>query len=115
MMSDSMFLTFVLSLMFAGCLPIRKPNTALASESSSYKNVQKKPKPIQVKKPKPVTYHKCPKCGSRGVPIVYGKPGRALMEKAKKKEVYLGGCCRRPNAPRYHCYKCGTNFSGIRK
>lgn len=36
---------------------------------------------------------KCPKCGGKVVPIVYGMPAPELYEKAQRKEVVLGGCC----------------------
>lgn len=52
----------------------------------------------------------CPKCGKTGVHIVYGKPGRKTMKKAQEKKVYLGGCVKTPNSPKYHCYHCGNNW-----
>ena len=65
-------------------------------------------KTVAVKKIKII----CPKCGKEGVRIVYGKPGRKTMEKANKKEIYLGGCDVWKDAPnpKYHCYHCGNNW-----
>ena len=33
-----------------------------------------------------------------------------IFEKAEDKEVYLGGCERSDNDPKYHCYKCNRNY-----
>jgi hypothetical protein len=36
----------------------------------------------------------CPRCGSgKVIPIIYGMPGRELMEEARAGTVRLGGCC----------------------
>jgi hypothetical protein len=37
------------------------------------------------------------------VPIVYGLPGKRLMEKAKKEKLYLGGCQITGCDPKYYC------------
>jgi hypothetical protein len=37
------------------------------------------------------------------VPIVYGLPGKRLLEKAKKEKVYLAGCQTTGCAPQYYC------------
>ena len=55
---------------------------------------------------------KCPKCGGKLVPIIYGMPSVELMEKVEKKEVYLGGCCiiGDKEMPSYFCNKCNKEF-----
>ena len=57
----------------------------------------------------------CPKCNSLddAIPLIFGYPSQALMEKAQKGEVALGGCC--PPMPgqkqvTMHCKKCKDNF-----
>lgn len=52
----------------------------------------------------------CPDCGGDLIPIVWGYPDSDLLEKAGRKEIYLGGCCIPINNPNYHCKKCGGNF-----
>ncbi len=54
----------------------------------------------------------CPECdaGKNVIPIVYGKPGRELMERAERGEVKLGGCCVTDESPRYHCPDCDLDF-----
>lgn len=52
----------------------------------------------------------CPKCGKPGVKIVYGKPGGKTLKKAREKKLFLGGCVKTPNSPKYHCYHCGNNW-----
>lgn len=53
---------------------------------------------------------KCPNCGKKMVKIIYGMPSSDIFEKAEDKEVYLGGCERSDNDPKYHCYKCNRNY-----
>lgn len=37
----------------------------------------------------------CPQCGcTKVIPVVFGLPGDALMERARRGEVALGGCMR---------------------
>ena len=49
----------------------------------------------------------CPECGSEDViPIVYGKPGTELIERADKGEVILGGCVISDDSPFNHCNGC---------
>ena len=52
----------------------------------------------------------CPDCGGRLIPIVWGLPGRDLLESAERGEVFLGGCCVEINSPNYHCRSCGHEF-----
>ena len=54
---------------------------------------------------------KCPKCGGKVVPIVYGMPAYELYEKAQRKEVVLGGCCRNMDGdPQWACCECEQQF-----
>ena len=53
----------------------------------------------------------CPHCGSsNNIPIIYGKPSDALLEKAEKGEVVLGGCVMTPDRNLYRCKDCGADF-----
>jgi len=54
----------------------------------------------------------CPECdaGKNVVPIVYGKPGRGLIEREERGEVKLGGCCVTNESARYHCRACDLDF-----
>lgn len=54
---------------------------------------------------------KCPHCNSKLVDIIYGRPNSIMMEKAKKKEVFLGGCIVEKNNPTYYCYQCNRYYS----
>lgn len=55
---------------------------------------------------------KCPVCKSSEhvIPIVYGKPGKELMEKAERGEVKLGGCVIGENSPHHYCKKDNKEF-----
>lgn len=54
----------------------------------------------------------CPKCNKELVEIVYGFPLGDVFEKAERKEIYFGGCCKTigEKQPRYHCYNCNRNY-----
>jgi hypothetical protein len=53
----------------------------------------------------------CPECGSENViPIVYGKPGEELIEKAERGEVKLGGCVVTDDSPYRYCAECGNEW-----
>jgi len=83
-----------------------------SDKEGSQEASQQKTKSLQTmpSKPNDVSVN-CPKCGAPGVPIIYGKPGRKLLEKAKNKEIYLGGCCIYTDSPqKHHCYKCQIDF-----
>ena len=62
--------------------------------------------PVPVSR-KPV---KCPHCGGRIVPIVYGEPGPEMMASAERGEIILGGCCIVIDGPDYACAVCGQRF-----
>ncbi len=52
----------------------------------------------------------CPNCGSKMVDIVYGMPPADIGEKAKKGELFLGGCMISDNDPSYHCNNCKRSY-----
>ncbi len=56
--------------------------------------------------------HNCPLCKSDKdvIPIVYGKPGTALIEKAERGECRLGGCMLDKDSPRFYCKKDKKEF-----
>ena len=68
---------------------------------------------------------RCPACnGSKLIPIVYGLPGRELIEQSDRGEIELGGCVVtqiidpngiRNNDPELHCPTCSSRFfrSGV--
>jgi hypothetical protein len=78
---------------------------------------------------KPKTLRKgsnCPTCkAGKLIPIVYGLPGRELMEQSDRGEIELGGCVVtqiidhngiRTNDPELHCPTCRSKFfrSGVK-
>lgn len=62
--------------------------------------------------PKEVPVEVCPKCYSEKevIPIVYGYPGKALMEQAQKGLVLLGGCIVCDEDPRWYCQACQNRW-----
>ncbi len=52
----------------------------------------------------------CPNCGSKLVDIIYGMPSAEIGEKAKKGELFLGGCMISDNDPSYHCNNCRRSY-----
>lgn len=50
--------------------------------------------------------HRCPTCGSPLVPIVYGLPGRDLLDAATRGEVIIGGCIIDVDDPTEGCPVC---------
>jgi len=97
-MKNLSIIIYLIAILIAGC------------STNNEDRVIPKDKQIKIQKSPKERSNICPKCGLHGVPIVYGKPGRSLFKKAKKKEVYLGGCVISRHSPKYHCYKCNTNF-----
>jgi hypothetical protein len=59
---------------------------------------------------KAVPVPQCEKCRSNAevVPVIYGKPGPGLVERANRREVALGGCVMRGD--RWHCKRCQHRF-----
>jgi len=54
---------------------------------------------------------KCPQCGSTAArPIVYGLPGKDLLQAANRGDVELGGCCIIHNAPAWECPDCSHRW-----
>ena len=55
---------------------------------------------------------KCPVCKSSKdvIPIVYGKPGTELIQKAERGECRLGGCVIDKDSPRNYCKKDSIPF-----
>lgn len=53
---------------------------------------------------------KCPHCGGKVVPIVYGDPTPEVMDAAEHGKVILGGCCIALDSPDYACAVCGQRF-----
>jgi hypothetical protein len=54
--------------------------------------------------------HFCAGGERKEIPIVYGMPGEELVEKEKRGEVILGGCCVGKDSPQFawKCGKCGA-------
>ena len=54
---------------------------------------------------------RCPKCGGKVVPVVYGMPAPELYEQAERKEVVLGGCLINMDGdPQWACIECEQQF-----
>ena len=59
---------------------------------------------------------RCPKCGGRIVPILYGEPTPEAGEMERRKEIILGGCCIFEDedgnlmSPQYGCVKCHREY-----
>ncbi len=49
------------------------------------------------------TDDRCPSCGARSIPIVYGYPLPETFEAADRGEVVLGGCCIRDVDSAFTC------------
>ena len=53
----------------------------------------------------------CPECKSESVvPIVYGKPGPELRDRADRREIKLGGCMVQPDGPNRFCNSCAARW-----
>ena len=52
---------------------------------------------------------KCPECGEKLLTIVYGMPAVEAFEHAEEKGLYFAGCC--VDKYKYHCKKCGVDFT----
>lgn len=53
----------------------------------------------------------CPTCGKKLLNIVYGMPDTETIERAKREELFLGGCMVEDNQPKYHCNNCRRSYS----
>ncbi|WP_194816033.1 hypothetical protein [Nocardia sp. XZ_19_385] len=45
----------------------------------------------------------CPRCGTDGVPIIYGFPSAAVMDKVEAGRAQMGGCVITGTEPRWAC------------
>lgn len=52
---------------------------------------------------------KCPNCGKKLIPIVYGLP--ADFRRAEQGKEYLGGCIDEESSPKYHCNNCRRGYT----
>jgi len=59
------------------------------------------------KKPREPRPTKCPKCGSKVLPIVYGYPGAVTRQESIEGKIILGGCSIVEGAPTWRCDGCG--------
>ncbi len=58
-----------------------------------------------------IPFLRCPKCrGTQLSRIVYGLPGPAGMDAARRGDVVVGGCITTPEGPTRQCRRCGHKF-----
>jgi hypothetical protein len=49
----------------------------------------------------------CPNCKTKNaIRIVYGYPGKEMLESARKDEISLGGCIIQEDSPDRYCKNC---------
>ncbi|MEV6277716.1 hypothetical protein [Nocardia sp. NPDC051832] len=48
----------------------------------------------------------CPQCGTDGIPIIYGFPSAAVMDKVEAGLAQMGGCVITGTEPRWACPSC---------
>ncbi len=53
---------------------------------------------------------KCPYCGGKLLPIVYGEPDDETFDRHGRGEIVLGGCCVNELSPQKECAHCGFQF-----
>lgn len=53
---------------------------------------------------------KCPYCGGKLLPIVYGEPDDETFDRHGRGEIVLGGCCVNELSPEKECAQCGFQF-----
>ena len=53
---------------------------------------------------------KCPYCGGKLLPIVYGEPDEETFNRHERGEIVLGGCCVNELSPEKECAQCGFQF-----
>jgi len=58
---------------------------------------------------------KCPACGGRLVPILYGLPTAEAGAAAERGEIALGGCMVMGDDPQLECVSCRAQFWTSRK
>ncbi|MEV0249081.1 hypothetical protein AB0H76_20935 [Nocardia sp. NPDC050712] len=52
----------------------------------------------------------CPRCGANGVPIIYGFPSAAVMDKVEAGLAQMGGCVITGTEPRWACPACQNRW-----
>lgn len=54
----------------------------------------------------------CPLClrGDEVVEVVYGEPDRKMLQKAKRRQISLGGIKIQEDAPDLHCLRCNYSW-----
>lgn len=56
---------------------------------------------------------KCPFCGGKAIiPILYGMPAPAAVEKEAQGKLKLGGCCVPFDGPDWYCKTCERELFG---
>ena len=55
---------------------------------------------------------RCPRCGGRPRPILYGMPGPEMMELAEAGLIAIGGCVIDDENPTVCCRDCGQGWQG---
>ena len=58
---------------------------------------------------------KCPKCGGKVVPILYGEPNELAEQEFLKGNIVFGGCCIEENDPDWECLGCEQQFRKTRQ
>lgn len=88
----------ILSLFLACSAPFINFSEAAGQRSTSEPQPSKKPA--------------CPQCrkSSHVIPIVYGLPGKALMDESAQGKVKLGGCIVSDQNPQWHCKSCDKDW-----
>ena len=60
-----------------------------------------------------VTKHRrCPFCGGKAVPILYGMPTFDAFQRAERGELAIGGCILSDDAPAWQCAE-GHEFGAL--
>ena len=53
---------------------------------------------------------KCPACGGKLIPILYGLPDPEGFAAAERGEIALGGCTVMGDDPQLRCFTCGEEY-----
>jgi len=61
--------------------------------------------------PNPPLTPKCPRCGKRTIPIVYGEPTPETVQASVDGQVRLGGCLVDDHFPTRYCRWCKLSFN----
>ena len=57
---------------------------------------------------------KCPHCGGKVVPVIYGEPTPETYERSLQGEFVLGGCIIDDDNPDWECLECHRGFRKAR-